>query len=64
MSLNSYEKFMKLSFKERSRLSKRHHKEIMYYICERNDYALSKYWKQKGGSFWKWLNEKVFNEME
>jgi hypothetical protein len=28
MSLNSYEKFMKLPFKERSKLSKRHHEEI------------------------------------
>ena len=55
---------MKLPFRERSKLSKRHHEEIMYYIDERNNYALSKYWKEKGGSFWKWLDEKGLNEME
>lgn len=53
---------MKLSFKERSNLSKRHHQEIMSYICERNNYALSKYWKNKGGSFWKWLDEQIFKK--
>ncbi len=64
MNENSYEKYMKLPFKKRSELSKKHHEEIMYYICNRNDYALSRYWKHKGGSFWKWLSERVFNEVE
>jgi hypothetical protein len=64
MKLNSYEKYMKLPFKERSKLSKKHHEEIMYYIDERNNYALSKYWKEKGGSFWKWLDERGLNEVE
>jgi len=64
MKLNSYERYMKLSFKNRSSLSKRHHEEIMSFIIEKDNLSLSKYWKEKGGSFWKWLDERGLNEME
>jgi len=64
INMNVYEKYMKLTAKEKSNLSKRHHQEIMYFIGEKDNLSLGKYWKNKGGSFWKWLDERGFHEME
>jgi len=59
-NLNSYEKFMKLTFKERSELSKQYQEEMFSHMMHKEYYALSRYSKEEGGSFWRWLDERIF----
>jgi len=62
--MDSYKKYMQLSKKKRSSIYKKYLEDLIFFMNKEDDLNLQKYSKSKGGSYWKWLNDRGLNEME